>query len=409
MRLALISVHGCPQLPLGKRDSGGMNVYVREVSRELGRRGHQVDVYTRQHGVELAQVEVLGPKVRVIHIPAGPPELDKEAIHHHLPEFSAGVIEFCRQHGLSYDVIHSHYWLSGLVGMELARQWGRPHVAMFHTLGEVKNRARRGEAESSWRIEAERLIMAQADGMVAASPQEAEEMVQLYGARPERIAVIPCGVDLELFHPHDRAQARQALGLNGHKTLLYVGRLEPLKGVDLLLRTVAQLEDRNDIEVLIVGGESESGVTEVGWHQMAASLGLGDQVRFMGSMPQDRLPLFYSAADVEVVPSYHESFGMVAAEALACGTPVVAFRVGGLKYTVRDGETGFLVSRRCPEAMAERLDLLLGSESLRHSFGQAARHSVLGLSWSSIVDQIESFYEHVLVGQRADKLEGGRG
>lgn len=407
LRIAVISVHGCPHLPLGRRDTGGMNVYVRELSRELGRRGHQVDVFTRWHEGVVSPVETLGPGARVIHLPAGPADLDKESIHHYLPEFLAHLKRFCREQGLSYDLIHSHYWLSGLVGMELEREWGRPHLAMFHTLGEVKNRARRGEVEPPHRIAAERAIMGQADLIVAATPHEAEEMTNLYGASPQRIVVIPCGVDLELFRPYDQVQARQALGLNGHKVLLFVGRLEPLKGVELLLRTVAQLEERDELEVLVVGGGPQSEEMAARWQEMAASLGLREQVRFLGAVPQERLPLFYSAADIEVVPSYHESFGMVAVEALACGTPVVAFRVGGLKYTVRDGENGFLVSWRCPEAMAERLDLLLGSELLRHSLGQAARDSVLDLGWPLIADKIEDVYCRLLEPGMVE-LKGGK-
>ncbi|MDO8672984.1 MAG: glycosyltransferase [Dehalococcoidia bacterium] len=393
-RVAMISVHGCPLAWPGTRDAGGMNVYIRELSRELGRRGALVDVFTRRRSPSVPEVSEFGENVRVIHLKAGPVgETEKNAVYDHLPEFLCNLRLYREEHGLDYDILHSHYWLSGWVAGFVQQRWALPHVTMFHTLGEVKNRARVGERESVLRIETERKIVAQADRVVAASSHEKAQLVQLYGAVPRRVETIPCGVDLGLFQPIDKVLARRQLGLDAQKIVLVVGRIEPLKGVDILIEAVAKLEDRDEVLVLVVGAETNGSKETRRLKGIARQSGIGANVRFLGPVEQTALPAIYSAADVCVVASYYESFGMVAAEAQACGTPVVASRVGGLQTAVKDGETGFLIPWRCPEPFAERLELLLGNDELRSRFGKAARSFIERFRWPAVADSMMALYD----------------
>jgi D-inositol-3-phosphate glycosyltransferase len=403
LRLAIMSYHTSPLAPLGGRDTGGLNVYVRELSREMAERGHWVDVFTRRTSPDEADVEAIGgtPFARVIRVDAGPPaDLDKAALPEHIDAFTKGVATFAGREGLAYDLVHSHYWLSGVAGETLKKLWTAPHVAMFHTLGEVKNRARVSEQEPEPRLRGERAIAQGAEMLVVASDDERDRLIRLYGANASRISVVPCGVNLDVFRPIDKKQARGQLGLrDDDHILLFVGRIEPLKGVDILLGAAAQLTDDADCFVLVVGGDGASGEGEMGHlRSLASQLGIAERVSFLGAVDHERLPLFYSAADVCVVPSFYESFGLVALEAMACGTPVVASRVGGLTGTVRDSETGYLIPWRCPEPFAERLELLLGNEGLRRAFGESGKEAVERFRWSNVAEAVLGVYRDVIEG-----------
>jgi D-inositol-3-phosphate glycosyltransferase len=403
MRIAMISAHTSPLAALGGRETGGMNVYVLELSRELARLGYEVDIFTRRDG-ELPRVEEIGPNLRLVHISAGPAEpIDKEAIMHFLPEFAEDMRRFIAEQGVKYGVIHSHYWQSGWVGTLLGRELDIPHVVMFHTLGEVKNRARISEQEPKVRIRHERTITRRASAIVTASEHECGLLERYYNADPARMHTIPCGVDLELFQPMERATARRMLNLDAHApVLLWVGRLEKLKGVDILINAVAQLDDRN-FTLLIVGGDEYAAELKAELCRQAEAAGLAANVRFDGAVAHGDLPLYYSAADVCVVPSYYESFGLVAVEAMACGTPVVASRVGGLISTVTDGVNGYLIPWRCPEPFAEKLEVLLNNPELRENFSRSARRSVERFRWRTIGLQIASLYDQARLeygGQR---------
>jgi D-inositol-3-phosphate glycosyltransferase len=400
-RIALISYHTSPLAPLGGRDTGGLNVYVRELARELAGRGHAVDVFTRRSDATWPETDAIAPAARVVYVGAGPSELlEKDALAAHVDDFVAGVQAFAEREGLRYGVLHSHYWLSGVVAERLKASWDAPHIAMFHTLGEVKNRSRISEREPDGRIDAERTIAQNADRIVVASRDEQQLLTQLYGARADHIAVVPCGVNLDLFHPIEKQDARRQLGLSDDdRILLFVGRIEPLKGVDILLGAAAQLEAESDCFVLVIGGDNTARQGELAHlRHLASELGIAEQVNFMGAVDHERLPLFYSAADVCVVPSFYESFGLVALEAMACGTPVVASRVGGLAGTVRDAETGYLIPWRCPEPFAERIELLLDNEELRRAFGQAAREQVERYRWGNVAEATVSLYRELIEG-----------
>jgi D-inositol-3-phosphate glycosyltransferase len=397
-RIAVISAHTSPLATLGGRETGGMNVYVRELSLELGSRGYAIDVFTRRSSAEAPETQPFGPNVRVVNIAAGPADsIDKDAIPQHLEEFEANLLAFVESEGVSYDMVHSHYWMSGIVAAGLSERWHVPHVAMFHTLGEVKNRARSSEHEPAYRIEAERTIAAGADQIIVASKHEQHLLTSLYGADPGRIAVVPCGVDLDLFMPMDKEQARRRLGLrDAERIILFVGRIEPLKGIDILIAAAAHLHDDENFAVLIVGGDTQAKAQIDELRAQAEVLGIDHHISFVGAVEHTELPLYYNAADVCVVPSYYESFGLVAVESMACGTPVVASRVGGLTSTVSDGETGYLIPWRCPEPFAERLELLLDNDELRASFGRAGREAVERYRWANVADAVASLYEEIV-------------
>jgi D-inositol-3-phosphate glycosyltransferase len=399
-RVAMISYHTSPLAALGGSETGGMNVYVRQLSRELGQRGFLVDVFTRRQDASSPDVVEDGENVRVVHLEAGPRRpVDKGRLHQHLDEFEENLIRFASAQGgqgPTYDLLHSHYWLSGWVALRLQERWGLPHVTMFHTLGEVKNRARITEHEASLRIQVEHRLARQANRIVCASQHEKHLLARLYDADPDRVAVVPCGVDLDLFRPQDKEEARRALGYSDERIILFVGRIEPLKGIDILINAVAQLGEESDFYVLIVGGDRRSRRQVSHLQELASDLGVGERVCFLGAVDHEQLPLYYNAADVCVVPSYYESFGLVALEAMACGTPVVASRVGGLTGTVRDGETGYLISWRCPEPFAERLELLLGNEALRRRFGEAAREVVERYRWANVAEAVVGLYRELL-------------
>ena len=395
-RVALISAHTSPLAALGGRETGGMNVYVRESAVELARLGYRVDVFTRDDST-MPAVEALAPGARVIALEAGPrAPLEKEQVPEHLPGFLNALRAFREREGLRYGVIHSHYWMSGWVGRHLQRLWDVPHVTMFHTLGEVKRRAPVEEQEPERRIEVERLVTGTTDRIVVASQHEKGLLMRLYAADDRRVRVIPCGVNLDRFRPLDQAAARATLGLPAEdQIVLFVGRLEPLKGVELLIDAVAELEDSAPT-LLIVGGDQRAAPYVAKLRAQAGAAGIGDRTRFVGAVAQDALPVYYSAADLCVVPSFYESFGLVALEAMACGTPVVASRVGGLAGTVRDGESGFLIPWRCPQPFADKIDLLLTNEELRRSLGAAARERAQRFRWSAVAAELAALYAEVV-------------
>jgi len=394
--IAVISVHTSPLARPGTRDSGGLNVYVRSLGREMARRGHTMDVFTRRTDTGSPEITQLDDRTRVIQVAAGPLDADKRAQRRYLEEFRRGVVAFQERNGLSYDLVHSHYWMSGWVGRTLADCWETPHVVMFHTLAEAKNRHHLGEREPKYRIAGERTVVAGADRIICAGEAEARMLTDLYRAQPSGISVIPCGVDVDHFRPIDQAEARAHVGLDADEpVILFVGRIEPLKGIDVLLQAASHLE--GPFRVLVVGGDEKDGRRLGDLLRLARELGVEERVTFTDAATREDLPYYYNAADVCAVPSFYESFGLVALEAMACGVPVVATRVGGLKDTVRDGRTGYLVPWRCPEPFAERLDLLLTNGPLRRSLGREARVVAETYRWSHVAEQVESLY-HDLVG-----------
>lgn len=394
--VAMLSVHTSPlAMPGSAKDAGGMNVYIRELARTLGQFPFTIDIFTRRTHPDLPEIIYLTPRVRVIHLEAGPAaSLDKHKLYQYVPVLAHQMRTFAYREHKKYDVLHSHYWLSGMVAHQLARCWRVPHLTMFHTLAHLKQLANPAQAESALRLETERQLIQHSERIIATTSDERTQIIRHCGAPFDKVKVIPCGVDLRRFVAHNRREARLQLGLNADQpVLLFVGRLDPFKGPDVFLQAAALMQQQ--AQLVIVGGNT-AGDPEIDQLRLLADdLQLQKRVHFLGARPQEELPLIYSAADITVVPSYHESFGMAAVESLACETPVVATRAGGLITVVRHGETGYLVPRT-PSSFAERLDELLSSPATHERMRQAARPSVLQYSWESVAEQMRKVYEDVL-------------
>ena len=394
LRVAMLSVHTCPLAALGGKETGGMNVYVRELARELARMRVTADIFTRSQNPTIPRVVGVADGVRVVHLAAGPQApMAREAVHDHLDQFVEGVEAFRSGRGLDYDLIHGHYWLSGAVGLILRERWGVPLVQMSHTLGRLKNDATRdgAEREPDLRIAEETRIVGAADRLVAATAVERAHLVSHYGADPARIAVIPCGVDTTLFTPGDQAAARTALGLDDRPRLLYVGRLAPIKGLTTLLDGMARLRAGGSrAHLCIVGGDADEPLNghESELRARLAEPALRGAVTFVGAQPQERLREWYVAADATVLPSYYESFGMVALEAMACGSPVVASRVGGLQTTVRDRITGVLVPDHDPVSLADALEHVLDNGALRARLGREGVRWAAQHRWPCVAEAV---------------------
>jgi D-inositol-3-phosphate glycosyltransferase len=460
LRVAVLSTHTCPLAPLGGWETGGMNVYIRELGRALAARGVAVDIFTRRQNPNVPDVVEYAPGARVVHLDAGPHRhVDKYDVVDYLPEFACGVQRWRALTGLSYDLVHAHYWLSGRLAVLFGDRWGVPVVSMFHTLAQLKNRVAEtaAEREQAIRYEIERRTMAGSDRVVAATAIDRQQIMRHYGNLAP-IAVIPGGVDLQLFSPGQKLEARRALGLLAplplvgnastaaggnlssavidnaasgaseitsrssggnvparalgnlaagafrpdEKILLFVGRIQRLKGLEVLLRAFAHLQDV-DARVVVVGGQPSTlqETREIARLQhLATRLGIAERVVFLGALPHEQLALCYRAADVTVMPSSYESFGLVAVESLACGTPVVATRVGGLTSIVRDTETGFLVPWRDPALFAERIRAILTDPELAARLSAQARPSVERYGWARIADEHLALYAEVLAARR---------
>ena len=418
LRIAMLSYHTCPLATLGGKDTGGMNVYVRDLTCELGRMGIHVDVFTRSQDEHVPHVvHELGFGNRVVHVPAGPEApKSKSEMANYIPEFVEGIKQFAAEKGITYDVIHSHYWMSGLAAEALSDAWGgTPIVHMFHTLGEMKNRVARSEDERAGedRLKGERQVLGRADRIVVATLAELTQLRFLYRANDRKLVVIPPGVDTSHFYPIPADEAKQYIGLKpDNRMVLFVGRIEPLKGVDTLIQAMSCLglnEAHQPVHLAIIGGEPDvtpenmsAEMTRL--QKMCDDLCMGGMVVFLGKRGQDTLPYYYSAAEVLVMPSLYESFGMVALEAMACGTPVIASEVGGLGYLVQDGATGYTIPDSDPEALCNKLSGLLGDAHLRETMGLHAAEYALDYAWANIAAQIVDVYKGLVEKRSVDLL-----
>jgi len=394
-------MHTSPTASLGENANGGLNVYVREVASAFSDRGIATDIFTRQQTPEDPAVEQLAALSRVIYLPAGR-GLDKYSLYDQVPAFAAGIMDVAAREGINYDLLFSHYWLSGevacLLRPELAAGWA--HTA--HTLGLVKNRtlAVGARPEPAIRIRVEGEIAQQADLLIASTADEGADLVSGYGADPERVYVVPPGVDLSVFQPIDRGEARRKIGYGSGRLLMFVGRLERLKGVEVAIRALALLRDRShdDVRLLILGEDSKDGdeSEKDRLKAIASDLGVRDRVDFLGSVAHHELPYFYSAADVCVMPSYSESFGLVGLEAQACGVPVVGSDVSGLRSVVRDDVSGYLIDGHEPAAYAERIGRLLNNPELAQQMGRRGRLLAQRFSWTRTADRLQELFEGMI-------------
>ncbi|MBA3591917.1 glycosyltransferase family 4 protein [Methylibium sp.] len=403
LRIALISEHASPLATVGSVDAGGQNIYIANVARCLAGAGHQVDVFTRRDDPQLPSTVDVRSGLRVLHIDAGPPAfVPKEELLPHMPAFTGSARRLV-QHGARYDVVHANFFMSGLVGMRLKEVFGLPLVMTFHALGLVRREHQKAaDAFPPARIAIEKRIVRRADRVIAECPQDEADLVRLYGAHPHAISTVPCGVDLTEFSPGSKAAARRALGLSDDEfVVLQLGRLVPRKGIDNVIRSIALLPPEVPARLLVVGGESrepdERKTPEIArLRGVAEECGVADRVTFTGQRRRDELAHYYVAADVFVTTPWYEPFGITPLEAMACGTPVVGSAVGGIQHSVADGVTGYLVSPKNPQALAERLVHLHANPALAQALGRAGIRRVRSLfTWERVARELAEVYAAV--------------
>jgi D-inositol-3-phosphate glycosyltransferase len=396
LRIAILSVHSSPLGQPGVGDTGGMSIYIRELSRALAKSGCKIDIFTRVQDPITPEIIELDSNTRQIHIPAGEPvDLEKLLIYSHVPDFACNVENFRKQNDLRYDLIFSHYWLSGIAGQYLRVWWQAPLIMMFHTLGAIKNAIAIGEDESDLRIETEGRLANESDLIIAATEKEKSALKKFYNVPLDKIRVIPCGVNLDLFKPLDRAKSRQTLGLNAGNIILFVGRIERLKGINKMIQALPYLKDLKPR--LIIAGEDGNRQGEMtALKNLAESLDVADSISFSGLVDYYKLPLYYNAADVCVLPSYYESFGLAPLESLACGTPVVANDVGDLRNIIIQGKTGYVVPENSPQLLAEQISIILSSKDAGLYNPQSIRSSVERFNWENIALSIDNEFEELI-------------
>ena len=416
-RLAILSLHTSPLAQPGTGDSGGMNVYVRELAAAVARSGADCDVFTRAWSPELPAVIDVEPGLRVHHVPAGPLEpMAKESLPEVVPEFTDRVLgamtsptglRLSDEEGGPFEAVHANYWLSGLAGHTIKHELDLPLMCTFHTLDRVKAEAGPEEVEADMphrRAEAEAAIIACSDAVLASCSVEAEQIVQLYGADPARVRLVPPGVDHAFFAPGNRLQARRALGLPADgPLLLFVGRIQPLKGADIAVRVLAELDRERPSRratLVVVGGPSgprgEDAYNRL--MELTRELGVDERVRLVAPQPHEVISTYYRAADVCLVPSRSESFGLVALEAAACGSPVVASAVGGLTTLVEHGRTGFLVEGRDPSDFATYVNRILDDPALAEGLSARAATRALDYSWREAAERLRALHDELAAG-----------
>jgi len=397
MIIGLVSFHTCPKAKLGEKDAGGMNVYLDNLAQSLDSIGHTVYVFTRKHDFEEDVEYSIGARSKLVHINAGNEEVSKKELINLIFEFSSNVQSYMYNEGIELEILHTHYWLSGLVGDLLSKRWEIPHVITFHTLAKTKLRALAAGKEHFSRTDSEYKLMESADGILVLTQKEIQDIRQLYGEFTNKIAVVPPGIDIKMFHASGTSGARDELNIpKDSQMILFVGRIDPIKGLEILVQAVSLIASKKDVFLYIVGGADEENKYLSSIKSLVEETGLGEKVVFTGPVAHDELRTYYNAADVFVLPSHYESLGFVAIEAMACGTPVVASRVGGIPSIVDHGSTGYLIPWRCPEAFAGQIEVLLQNEDLSGFMSEQALKRAYSLSWDSTAKTVSHYYAEII-------------
>ncbi|PWV56755.1 glycosyltransferase family 1 protein [Chitinophaga sp. S165] len=400
-RIAFISEHASPLAALGGADAGGQNVYVGEVARQLAAKGFQIDIFTRREEKELPEVVSFSNSIRIIHVNAGPPEdIPKETLLQYMPAFKADMIRFMVQEQLSYDLIHANFFMSALVAMELKAILGTPFVVTFHALGHIR-RIHQGSNDRfpEERIAIEEQAVKEASLIIAECPQDREDLMNYYNAPAEKIVIIPCGVNTEELYPVNKSMARSLLGLPyDERVLLQLGRMVPRKGVDNVIAALAKVKcGGTKVRLLIVGGDADTAAELTRLQQLARELGVGDKVYFAGQKSRQELKYYYAAADLFITTPWYEPFGITPLEAMACGTPVIGSNVGGIKFSVANGQTGALVPPKDPDALASTINALLRSPALLREMSNNAIRRVNKLfTWELVATDMQAAYERII-------------
>ena len=398
MKILIISYHTCPENKLGSKDSGGLNIYLHEISNELGTKGHTVDIFTRRHDISDPLEIEINNNAKVVHLNAGDLAEEKHQMHNYIDMFTSNLINYVGEQNLQYDLIYSNYWMSGIVGKLISEKLKIPHIITFHTMGLTKRSVNYLENESDFRIDSELDLIKKSDAIVVPTYQEKENLILNYKSENDIYIVSP-GVDLEKFKSKNKYKSREKLGLSQtSKILLSVGRLEPIKGYDVLINALSflNISDDFDVRLLIIGGDSKSQNELERLNSLKLKHGLSNQVIFLGAIDHDELPIYFSAADVFLMPSAYETFGIAALEASACNLPVIAPQVGGLKSVVKHGQTGFLSVNKSPESLTHYLEILLNNKPLRELFGVNSRLHAMNYSWGKSSKDLISVFEDIL-------------
>ncbi|HEY0272864.1 MAG TPA: glycosyltransferase [Chitinophaga sp.] len=416
-RIAFISEHASPLAALGGVDAGGQNVYVGQLARELAALGYEVDIFTRRDNVRLPVVVQWMKGVRVIHVHAGPAEfVPKEKLLDLMPDFRDYMLAFIKSNRLQYQLVHANFFMSAWVAHQLRNTLQTPYVVTFHALGQVR-RLHQGDADQfpARRLDIEAEIAREADHIIAECPQDREDLLKYYNAAPARITMIPCGFDPAEFYPVDRQLARMLVGLDPEAAvILQLGRMVPRKGVDNVIQAMGLLKNKiRHLHLVIVGGasghpENDTDPEIQRLRRIAADLGLTARITFAGQQPRAQLKYYYAAADVFLTTPWYEPFGITPLEAMACGTPVIGARVGGIKFSVADGKTGFLVAPKDPHALAEKIETLVQDPALRAQMGRHARDRVNALfTWAGVARKMLAVYERVILAKHAQATPAG--
>jgi D-inositol-3-phosphate glycosyltransferase len=402
LKIAVLSIHSSPIGDLGTRDTGGMSVYVRETAKEMGKMGHHVDIFTQHHAGNHEPVIYLYNNVRLIRLSGGTHQnIQKSALHEALPALFNDLESFRIKENIAYDIVHSHYWISGVLGLKLQSFWNAYHLITYHTIGAVKTLTCSAEDASELRLANEKKLAQQCDQIIVPTQKDKEYLRQYYNAPSDHIRIVPCGVNLERFRPLDKIYARRQLALPvDDPIILYVGRFTPIKGLDRLLKSFSCITRPPRSVLVMVGGDGERSLMSQHLKKEAMALYIQDRLMFVGRVDQNILPLYYSAADVLAVLSYYESFGLVALEALACGTPVVTTAVGAMEIIVKDGVTGYIVTDSDPQHFAACIQAVLENQKQNRLLASKIRASVSEFTWARSASLLLDAYRSLPAGNR---------
>ena len=394
--IAFLSVHSSPLGQPGLGDTGGMSIYIRELTKELANIGHKIDIFTRSQEPESPEIIEFAPGARLVHIKVGEQAgLDKLLVYNAAPDFACAVENFRKKNNLKYDLIFSHYWISGIAGRYLQVWWQVPQMIMFHTLGAIKNALGIGEDEPDLRLEEERLVAGDSRRIIASTETEKIALFRFYDVPPEKVVVLPCGVNLDQFKPQDKTAMRHKLGLGESPIILFVGRIERLKGLERVIVSLPYLSTFKP-KLVIVGEDGIRPGEVQNLKLLAIKHDVTDSLVFRGLIPNEQLTEYYNAADVCIFPSYYESFGLVPLEALACGTPVIATDVGNLKNIIRNGETGYVLTDSRPQNMADKIAEVLKKTNPKLSDQQYIRSSIIPFSWAHVAQAMSRQFDNLL-------------
>lgn len=394
-RIAMLSIHSSPLGRMGTRDTGGMSVYVRELAREMGVRGHHVDIFTRRTPADMSRVTSPWPNVRIVFIEVeGAGALPKSALCDHSNAFAAAIDDFRRETGVVYDLIHSNYWLSGVVGRRLKALWGCPHVITFHTLGAAKTAAREGHTEQALRVMEETRLVRHCDLVIAPTAAERGRLASLGGGRQENVHVIPCGVDLNRFSPPTGRGRDSGRPSGWAPLLLFVGRFDPMKGIEDLLASFTHLPLEPAVTLALIGGDGPASAEHRRIVDLARELGITDRVRFLGTVPHHAMPMHYRAADAVAVASRYESFGLVILESMASGTPVASTPVGIAPDLIQPGVNGYLAPAGDPRRLAEAVTRTLSLA--RRQDPMKIRETVMKFGWPHLASMLSDAYCNII-------------